>query len=419
MRDKRHIGVRGASALLAVGVMALVLVACGSSSSSSSSTSDGGTSSASGGGSSSASKSPYVIGSIVSETGPFGSSDAAGAQGVKDWANYVNSHGGINGHHVELTVKDDQGNPSVALSEVKAFAAQQNLIALVGNVSSEVASWAPVASKENLPVVGEFPFTPISFTTKYVFPQGTTYPSAQWGETYTAIKLAHLKKIAVLYCAEEAACADVVPANKQAATALGGQVVNSQAVSATAPNYDAVCQAAKSAGAQGVLVALGESTVVSVAESCSSIGYKPIYIAQSTALVPSQGSIAGLNNHFYGVMLTAPWTANSTPAQKTFQAATNAASISGSVDGPALGLGYTGGALFEAAMQNVSGTASRAAVANALWGLPKADTLGGLAPPLTYAANAPSPQQKCFFVMKLVNGKWSSPYGPTKTFCQP
>jgi branched-chain amino acid transport system substrate-binding protein len=360
-----------------------------------------------------------VIGSIISETGPFASSDAAGADGIKAWASYVNSHGGIDGHPVQLTVKDDQGNPATALSIVKSFAADSNTLAIVGSVSSEEGAWGPVASAEKLPVVGDFPFTPVSYSSKYVYPQGTTFPSTLYGQVYAAIKLAGAKKIGLYYCAEESACAGSVDPVKAAATSLGGTLVNSQAVPATAPNYDAVCQAAKSAGVSTMVMALGESTIVSVAQSCASVAFKPNYVFQTTALTPAQGSVAPLNNHSYGVTETFPWVSSGTPAQEAFQAGVKAANVPASAYGAALSLAWTGGALFQNAMKGATGAPSRASVASAVENMPKGTTLDGLAPPLTYAAGAPTPQVKCFFVMKLSDGQWAAPYGATKTFCQP
>jgi branched-chain amino acid transport system substrate-binding protein len=390
-------------------VLALAVAACGSSGSGSSGS----------GTSQSSSKSPYIIGSIDTETGVFGSTDAAGALGVEAWAAYVNSHGGINGHPVQLVVKDDQGNPSVALGEVRAFAAEQNLIALVGNISSVETSWAPVAEAEGIPVVGDFPYTPISYSTKYVFPQGTTIGSILYGEAYSAVTLGHATKVGFFYCAEDPACADSVAPIKAFAAADGGTLVNSEAVSATAPNYDAVCTTAKNSGAKALILALGAQTIISLAESCSSVGYNPLYVYQTTALSPQEASVPALENSSLGVVETFPWVDDSTPAQQAFQAGVEEAHVPSSDYGAALSLGWTGGALFQAAMQSVTATATRASVADALWNLPKGTTLDGLAPPLTYAANEPSPQQKCFFVMKLSAGKWTAPYGPTKTFCQP
>jgi branched-chain amino acid transport system substrate-binding protein len=337
---------------------------------------------------------------------------------MQAWAKYVNTHGGINGHKVKLIVKDDQGLPNVALTLVKAFAAQKNVLAVVGNVSSVVGTWIPIASALKLPVVGEFPFTPVSYTTKYDFPQGTTFPSILYGEVYSAIKTAGAKKIGLYYCAEESACAGSIPAVKAAASALGGSMVDSQAVPYTAPNYDSVCQAAKAAGVQSMVMALGVGTIISVAESCASIGYHPSFVVQTTALEPAEGTVASMNGHTYGVTETFPWVGSATTAQKQFQAGIKAAGVPAKDYGAALSLGWTGGALFQAAMSTLTNSPSRAALANALWHLPKGDTLGGLAPPLTFKANSPSPEQKCFFVEKLVGGTWKAPYG-AKTFCQP
>jgi branched-chain amino acid transport system substrate-binding protein len=407
--------------LSAAALIALVVAACGSSNNSNSGgqpgSSGGGSTSA--GGSPSAGKSPYVIGSIVSETGPFASSDAAGAEGIKAWASYVNSHGGINGHPIQLSVKDDQGNPATALSIVKSFAADSKVLALVGSVSSEEGAWGPVASAEKLPVVGDFPFTPVSYSSKYVYPQGTTFPSTLYGQVYAAIKLAHAQKIGLYYCAEESACAGSVGPVKSAATSLGGALVNAQAVPATAPNYDAVCQAAKSAGVQTMVMALGEGTIVSLANSCASVGYTPNYVYQTTALTPAQGSVSSLNNHSYGVTETFPWVSSGTVAQQAFQSGVKAANVPANDYGAALSLAWTGGALFQNAMTSSIDASTRASVATAVESLPKGTTLGGLAPPLTYAAGGATPQVKCFFVMKLADGKWTSPYGATKTFCQP
>jgi branched-chain amino acid transport system substrate-binding protein len=44
-------------------------------------------------------------------------------------------------------------------------------------------------------------------------------------------------------------------------------------------------------------------------------------------------------------------------------------------------------------------------------------TLGGLAPPLNYAAGKANPVN-CYFIFKATNGKFGTPYG-VKPFCGP
>jgi len=392
-----------ALALLAVGV---VMAGCGDSED------EAGSSSSSSG------KKPVVVGSIVTQTGTFASSNSGGALGIKAWADAVNKQGGINGRPVKLIVKDDQNNPSVGLSTIKEFAANKDMVAVVGSVSAVEDAWAPVASAAGLPVVGDFPYQAISFSTKHVFPQGTTFPSVLYGEVYAAVKLAKAEKIAFFYCAEQPACSKSAPVVKAHAKTLGGSLVNAQGVPATAPNFDAQCSAAQKSGATAIAMALGAGTIISLAESCASIGYRPKYVFQTTALTPQHASVDALKDSSFGVVQTFPWVADSTPAQKEFQAAIKAADVPADKLGAAVSLGYTGGALFQEAAKSMKGEATRESVSDALWSLPPKTTLDGLAPPLTYKRDAPSPEQKCFFVMKLSNGEWTSPYADQE-FCQP
>jgi branched-chain amino acid transport system substrate-binding protein len=413
--------VAAAFALLAAGV---VLPGCGSSDSSSDTGTSASTGAApaattgdtSGGGSD---KSPYKIASLITKTGTFASSDGPGALGLQAWADSVNANGGINGHPVELDIKDDQNNPSVALSAIKQIVADKSVIALVGSVSAVEEAWAPVAKAAGLPVVGDFPFTPVSYSTEYVFPQGTTAPSVYYGQVYSAIKLAKQSKLSVFYCAEEPSCATSAPVLAKEAESLGGSLVNKQGIPATAPNFDAQCTAAQKSGATAIIMLLGSGTISSVAQSCASVGYKPQYIIQTTALTPEQTKVAAMDDATYGVVQTFPWTGDETPAQKQFQEGVKAANVPSDKLGAAVSLAWTGGALFEAAAKTITGDATRESVADALWSLPAGETLDGLAPPLTFARDKPSPEQKCFFVMKLTGGAWTAPYGSTKTFCQP
>ncbi len=367
-------------------------------------------------GSAYAKEAPIYVGSVVSQTGVFGAGDGGAAYGVKAWAQAVNKQGGINGHKVVVTAKDDQGSPSVSISETRAFAANKKILALLGNSSGAEGSFFPLAAPLKLPIIGGIQYTPADYSTKYYFPMGADFPAVLWGEVYAAVHTAHAKKIALMYCAEESACALATPSVQAAATEEGASLVNSQGVPATAPNYDAQCTAAKNAGATAIVVALGSSTLGPLAQSCQSIGYHPTIVAQTTSLTPQQPSVSALDG-MIGIVATFPWVAKDTPAAKAFQKAIKAAHVPSSEKGAALALGYVSGVEFQTAVESIKGKITRAAVAKALWHLPQGDTLGGLTGPLHMKANSASPQQKCFSVMQDKNAAWTAPYG-SKSFCQ-
>lgn len=132
---------RRISPWLVVGMLLVTvgLAACGSSSSSSASSAS--SASAGGGGSSSSSaetvsgsggKSPIKVAAIVSETGP--APFTGWANGAIAYFKWLNAHGGVNGHPVDFSISDDQGNPTNA-SELARRLVGQGIVAFVASLS--------------------------------------------------------------------------------------------------------------------------------------------------------------------------------------------------------------------------------------------------------------------------------------------
>jgi branched-chain amino acid transport system substrate-binding protein len=120
--------------------VAVLAAACGGSSS-------GGSSS---GGSSSA---PYKVGFVSSITGPVAALGAPQVAGFQTYINYVNSQGGVNGHKIDLTVKDDQFQVADGVLAVKSFVNNHD-IAIVGPFSSAIIPAAvPAAQQAKIPSI--------------------------------------------------------------------------------------------------------------------------------------------------------------------------------------------------------------------------------------------------------------------------
>ncbi|MBO0685592.1 MAG: ABC transporter substrate-binding protein, partial [Candidatus Dormibacteraeota bacterium] len=54
---------------------------------------------------------------------------------ARGYFNCVNDNGGINGHPIEYTVENDQGNPAVAQADATDLIEKQGILAMVGNTS--------------------------------------------------------------------------------------------------------------------------------------------------------------------------------------------------------------------------------------------------------------------------------------------
>jgi branched-chain amino acid transport system substrate-binding protein len=106
-------------ALLVVPTIAFALSACGSSSSSSSAasaSSSGGSGSSSSTAASTSSKSPFTVLMVIDTSGPTKAIGVVDEAAMKASAAYWNQHGGILGHPISITVLNDNGDETTAVS---------------------------------------------------------------------------------------------------------------------------------------------------------------------------------------------------------------------------------------------------------------------------------------------------------------
>jgi branched-chain amino acid transport system substrate-binding protein len=124
--------VRRASAAIPIvlaAVIALTVSACSSGKSSGLATTSGAASSLA---VAAPTGDPILVGTICSCSGVSAASTGPAGQASKAWAQWVNSHGGLNGHPVKLFQEDDGGNATQALQLAKKLVEQDHVIAVVG-----------------------------------------------------------------------------------------------------------------------------------------------------------------------------------------------------------------------------------------------------------------------------------------------
>lgn len=78
-------------------------------------------------------KSPIVVGSVNTKSGPAAFPEASeAAAAVFD---EVNANGGVNGHKIEYKSLDDKGDPATAQASARQLVGQDNVVAMVGSAS--------------------------------------------------------------------------------------------------------------------------------------------------------------------------------------------------------------------------------------------------------------------------------------------
>jgi branched-chain amino acid transport system substrate-binding protein len=349
-----------------------------------------------------------VLGTICSCSGPQASVFGSIQKVSQAWASSVNASGGINGYPVKMITMDDGQNPAQSLQDAKALVEQDHVKAIVGETSLADQAWASYVAGKGIPVVGGSS-TPSSFLTNAdFFPSGTQLLVETAGALGLA-KHANKQHIGVLYCAESPVCAQLNPLAKGLA-ALYGLKYFSGSIAATAPSYTAPCLAAKSAGVDSLFVADNTAVVQRVVTSCVQQAYRPL----QTSLTQTESNAWLTDPNLQGALL-AGTNANpfdtSSPAVLTFRAALNKYAP-GFLSTPQFNydtiLPWIGGELFQAAAvaAKLTPSSTPADVKKGLYAL-KNETLGGLAPPLTFTPGKPA-FIPCYFTQIVKGGKFVS-----------
>jgi branched-chain amino acid transport system substrate-binding protein len=391
----------------AAALAAAVSVSACSSSSSSSSNATPSTSAASSPGTSAASGSPISVGVECSCSGPFGADLTPAWQVVQAWAKSVNAAGGLNGHPVSLTFKDNASTPGTALTDAQALISAKVNAIIDLDILDEV--WAKAASTAGIPVIGGNFSSPSYYQDPNWYPSGQTNDSITYSVAATA-KKAGATSLADFYCAESAQCQESVPLIKTAGQQVGVPVVYSASIAATAPNYTAQCVAAKQDGVKAIFIGDSLSVIARVASDCSQQGYNPIYVTEGTGFTNQALTAPGLENSLWSSYPILPYfsdasavTAMNTVLDKYYPGLTHSTLTWSEVAAQA----WTAGLLLAQAVKNAGATASQpVSTAMITQGLDKVsnETLGGFSPPLTFTAGKPHPVD-CWYTGRVQGGK--------------
>jgi branched-chain amino acid transport system substrate-binding protein len=415
VKSRSYARVGAVAVTIAIG--ALGLSACGSSSKATSTPATT-TSAAAGGGSSSSpagakpTGAPIKIGTVGVYSGFSSETSLPDPQALQAWVDYTNDNGGINGHPVQLIVKDDAGVAAKSLAAVKDLIQNDHVVAIVGQNESGLEDvWAPYAASQKVPVIGGAANGGSWLTNPNMFPASGTTINTQT-TTANAALIAGKKNYSVIYCAEVPACSEVGVFGKMVAAKLGLNYAGAQSVAASATTYTSQCLSLKGKGADSVFLASSIDVATRFLANCTSQGFTPTPIDD----VRNWSAPQLKNKVWEGAILASEgplWFGND-PATQTFQAAMKkyAPNTIGNSNGP---LGWVAGVVFgDAAKAGIAAgaTPTSADVLTGLYSFGPNFTAGNLMPPVTYAAGKPASQPKaCGWYAKVVNGAYTTPKG--------
>ncbi|HWE68159.1 MAG TPA: ABC transporter substrate-binding protein [Acidimicrobiales bacterium] len=355
------------------------------------------------------------IGTVGTYSGVIGAVDQNSAVPVQVWADYANACGGLDGHQVKLFTADDGGDPSTAVSETQQMVQTDHVIAFVGDFAVLTGPAEDAYLEQNkIPEIGGDGVSTVYYADNMWFPVTTDFNDLGLA-ALGAAKKAGTTKLAVFYCVElPTLCGATATVVENNATAQGMTDVLNAPVSLTQPSFAAQCSQAQSAGANVIFSLVDSAGQVREADNCATAAnFHPSYISISLSANSDQPSDANLQGLFITVG-SFPWTDNTTPAEKTFQAQTVKYAPSELLNATSSADWASGILAMQAAAGNLS--ASNPTSAQILKGLYsiKNNTLGGLTAPLTFTNNGQPPTKiSCYFAAQVENKKWTAPFGDT------
>ena len=396
------------NAILGLSLLALVVAvaACGSSSKTGSGTATTITSQSSTGSPiKTATGPPITVGLICSCSGAFGGAVVPNEEVYKAWVNTVNASGGIDGHPIQLTTKDDAGNPGTSATDIQALLSAH--VDAIVDLSYLAAVWASTVQKAGIPVVGANESDQAFAGNPDFYAEGQT-EDAENPSYMEVLKAAGATNFGVMYCVEAPQCAESVAQLKVLGKTDALPLAYSGQISVTAPNYTAQWVAAQQAHVQAVIVEDGQTQIQRVATDCDKQGYDPIYVTGGSSWSESLATAPGLKQNTWDWYPDLPFWVNNSATQamnaavdKYYPGLRSNTTLWGEFPAES----WPSGLLLEDAVKagglGPSDIPTAPEIAKGLNSL-KGDTLDGWYSPLTFVTGQAHPQD-CWFTARVQN----------------
>lgn len=392
--------------LLAFGAatsLTLALAACGSSGGSAPKAAESGGSAPA----STPSGTPIKIGLAIALTGFGSAANKPVPDVVTAWTKWVDAHGGIGGHPVQVVVKDTTGTPAAAQSVTKELVEQEHVVAMLmqdGATESTVGSYL---TQMNIPVIGSLGFDytlwdqkPNYFNTNIA---GDGSPRA----IVMAAEAAGGTTIGTAICAEVAGCVHSADVIQAFATPRNMKYGGTAKVAVGAPSYTAQCLNFINSHTDAIALEVTTDVAQKLIQDCDQQGYKGVYLTSpGTGVIALVSAVKG--SKIGGTLSAFPWWIDAAPV-KDFRSALAQYAPKVDIASNYVTAMWTSLELFRKAVSASPDDLTPAKVTDAYYSL-KNETLGGLLPqPLTFTTGQPHAPISCFWSYTYTVGDAGNP----------
>jgi ABC-type branched-subunit amino acid transport system substrate-binding protein len=357
-----------------------------------------------------AARSPVVLGAVGQLTGPLGAAFIGGTHAVQAWLALQNAAGGLGCHPVRYVTADDGGDPARHLALLRRLVEQDHVIAMLFQTALLTGeAGRDYLQSKGIPVIGqeggelEVSDSPIYFNHATSGAPLFDFTAIAGGRV---AKARGLSKVGTLTCQEVVACKTADDAWVAQAPKLGLQVVYRGKASLLNVDFTSQCLAAKNAGVQVLGLAFESTGIHRIAQSCASVGYKPLLVCTSVQSTPDFSADPNLD----GVVIAEPllpWFLTDRPAIKQYQGILRRFAPGLAFDSSSIN-GWTAAMLFSrAAPAFTADTVTSDAIIKALDTV-RNDDLGGLTYPLSFTPGKSQAQRACGWIVQVQGAAFTS-----------
>jgi branched-chain amino acid transport system substrate-binding protein len=198
---------------------------------------------------------PYVVGVVVSESGPASTLGRPAADSVQMAFDEINAAGGIGGRHVDVKILDDESSPATAVNAVRQLL-DQHPLAIIGSSGTPTSlAIVPVAGAAGVPLISlgssaQIIEPPAERKWAFKIPVADTYIAARLLNLMKARKLA---RVAVVYRNDDYGKSGLARLRDEGKP-LGIEVVDAEAIEANATDATTQLTHVRAANPQAVIV---------------------------------------------------------------------------------------------------------------------------------------------------------------------
>ena len=197
---------------------------------------------------------PYLIGAVVSESGPGSSLGRPEADSIQLAVDEINKAGGVSGHPLQVTILDDESNPTTAVNAVRKLLDQHPAAIIGSSLTQTSLAMIPLTQAAQVPLVSLASsaqvIQPVS-ERRWVFKMPITdFHVAQVMQEYMRKK--KLTKVAVIYRDDDYGKTGLSHF-KDAGKNFGFEVVDAEAINARASDATTQLTHIKASNAQAIV----------------------------------------------------------------------------------------------------------------------------------------------------------------------